>query len=121
MVHFELLKGQGVLVLAPQEPLEKDDFLRIAQEVDVYLAEQGRLKGVLVVAKSFPGWEDFDAFLAHMQFLDEHEKRIDRVALVTDSPFLARLPAIARHFVAADIKHFPLDKEATALQWLEAA
>jgi hypothetical protein len=119
MLHFELLKGQGVLVLTPQEPLERADFNRVAQEVDVFIAEQGRLRGVLVHAQSFPGWEDFDAFLAHVEFLERHQKLIDRVAIVTDSKVLGNIPAIADHFISAEIRHFPLDEEATALSWLE--
>jgi hypothetical protein len=121
MLHFELLKGQGVLVLTPQVPLEKDDFVRLAQEVDVYFAEHGRLRGILVQAHSFPGWADFDAFLAHLKFLGEHEKKIDRVAVVTDNKLLENLPAIANLFVSPEVKHFPLNEEATALSWLEAA
>ena len=119
MLHFELLKGQGVLVLTPQEPLEKADFTRVAEEVDLFVAEHGRLRGVLVRAHSFPGWADFDAFLAHVEFLGRHVREIDRVAIVTDSRILGNIPAIADHFLRADVRHFPLDQAATALAWLE--
>jgi hypothetical protein len=42
---------------------------------------------VLVVAKGFPGWENCGAFTAHMHFVREHEKKVRRVAIVTDSYF----------------------------------
>jgi hypothetical protein len=33
----------------------------------------------------FPGWENFGGFTAHMHFIREHHKRVERVAIVTDS------------------------------------
>ena len=40
------------------------------------------------------------------------------MAIVSDSDILAILPAIARHFVAAEVKHFKARDEDAALRWI---
>lgn len=118
MVHFELLKNDGVLIMRPQGSLEAADFQKIAQEIDPYIEANGKLQGVLIDAKSFPGWKDLAALVAHLKFAREHHRQIERVAVASDSNFLTLAPQIAGHFVQAEVRHFPHSEREAALTWL---
>ena len=119
MLRFELLRDRNVLVVMPEGPLEKSDFERLAREVDPFMASEGKLTGLMIAAKSFPGWESFGAFVSHIKFVAEHHRRIERIAAVTDSGFLKIMPHIAEHFVSAQVRHFDFGEKARALAWLE--
>ena len=118
MLNYELLHDGGILVLHPEGPLEAADFTSLASQVDVYLAGHGKLHGVLIHAKSFPGWKDFGALLAHLKFVKEHHQRIEKVAVVADGTFANIVPQVANHFVHAQVRHFDLVSEDAAWDWL---
>lgn len=118
MMDSELLADQAVLVLAPSGPLAAADFTRLAAIVDPYIAQHGRLRGLMIHTRGLPGWEDFAAFVSHLRFVRDHHRRIERVAAVTDSGLLAALPRIAGHFVAAEVRHFDYADRDAALHWL---
>jgi len=120
MIHFELLRDRGILILEPRGALTAADFTALAGTVDPYLEEHGDLKGLVVDAPSFPGWDDFAALVSHMRFVRDHHKRIRRIAVVSDSAFLSAAPKIASHFVNAEIRNFKAGERAAALAWLEA-
>ena len=118
MLNYELLHDEGILVLHPEGPLEAADFTALASQVDTYLDGHGKLRGVLIHAKSFPGWKDFGALLAHLKFLREHLHRIEKVAVVADGAIASIMPSIANHFVHAQVQHFDFTREAAAWGWL---
>ena len=118
MVNHELLRDEGILIIRPEGSLEASDFQRIAEEVDPYIEATGRLHGVMIDAESFPGWKDFAALVAHLRFVKDHHRSIERIAAVSDSNFLAIAPKIASHFVQADVRHFPHSQREQALAWL---
>jgi len=118
MLNYELLHYEGILVLHPEGPLEAADFTVLASQVDVYLEGHGKLCGVLIHAKSFPGWKDFGALLAHLRFVKEHHQRIEKVAVVADGAIASILPNIANHFVHAQVQHFDFTREDAAWDWL---
>jgi hypothetical protein len=118
MLNYELLHYEGILVLHPEGPLEAADFTVLAGQVDVYLEGHGKLCGVLIHAKSFPGWKDFGALLAHLKFLKVHLKRIEKVAVVADGAIASIMPNLANHFVHAQVQHFDFTREDAAWDWL---
>ena len=119
MIHFELLRNRGIVIVTPQGPLEKTDFELVGQEVDPFIAAKGKLTGLMIYAKSFPGWKNFEALISHLKFVGDHHQHIGRVAAVTDSEFLTIMPSIVSHFVRAEVKHFGFDEKERALAWLE--
>ena len=119
MLDYSILQPPGVLVIKPQRPLCQEDFAALSAAVDAYLAEHATLHGVMIHTKGFPGWEDFDGFIAHMHFVQDHHKRVERVAIVTDSPFASLAQLLGRHFTSAVIRQFPYADEMQALDWLE--
>jgi hypothetical protein len=114
-----LLCDRSILVITPYGPLQKRDFEQLAKEISPFIAANGKLAGVLIHAKSFPGWESFGALVSHLKFVADHHRQIERIAAVTDSGFLKIVPRIASHFVRAQIKHFEFEEEDRALAWLE--
>jgi len=120
MIAHELLRDDGILILTPQKPLEAADFNEIAAEVDVYIEEHGGLRGLMLYAESFPGWENFAGMIAHLRFIKDHHRKIRRVAAVTDSRFMTIMPRIMDHFINAEVRHFPHDQRQAALDWLRS-
>jgi hypothetical protein len=119
VIQSELLRDKGILIVTPEGPLEKSDFEQLAKEIDPFIAAKGRLTGVMIYTKSFPGWDSFGAFLSHLRFVADHHRQIERVAIVTDSQFRKILPRIADHFAKAQIRDFEFAHKAPALAWLE--
>jgi hypothetical protein len=121
MLNHKLLLPEGILVLEPDAPLQAADFEGLAHEIDPYIAEHGKLPGLMIHAKAFPGWADLDAFLAHMRFIESHHQKIHRLAVVSDSSLLTEVPKIAAHLVRAEVKQFPESAYEDALRWLRDA
>jgi hypothetical protein len=118
MIEAKLMRSDGILIVAPTGVLQRTDFERLRLLVDPYIEEHGILRGLLIDAESFPGWEDFGGLIAHLNFARNHEASIARVAAVTDSPVLALLPVLANHFSAAEVRHFEYRDRDRALAWL---
>jgi len=121
MLKHQLLLPEGILILEPDAPLEAADFEGLVREIDPYIAEHGKLSGLMIHAKAFPGWANPEAFLAHMQFIKSHHQKIVRLAMVTDSKLLGELPKIAAHLVHVQVRHFSESQQEDALRWLMAA
>ena len=121
MLDYSIVLPEGILVLEPRTPLTHEDFNGLATAADNYLSVHDKIRGVLIHAKTFPGWADFDGFKAHMRCVREHHKKVARVAVVADSHLAGFLEALGRHFVAAEVKHFPYVDQAKALDSLKAA
>jgi 6-phosphogluconolactonase len=118
MIHFDLLSDKGILIVTPAGPLEKTDFDKLAQAVDPLIESQGRLKGLMIYAEAFPGWKDFGALVAHLKFVKDHHRHVQRVAAVSDRGILTILPLVANHFVQAEVRHFDYHDKDRALAWL---
>ena len=120
MIHPELLRDQGILIVTPEGPLQQTDFEALAQLVDPFIESQGELHGLLLYAETFPGWSDFAASLSHLKFVKNHHRHIAKVDAVNDSGFLSILPSIASHFVHAQVRHFDFGDKQSDLAWLQS-
>jgi hypothetical protein len=118
MLGHELLRDEGILVLKPDGALKASDFESLAREIDPYIEEVGNLRGLLIETESFPGWNDFGAFISHLRFIRDHHRSIRKVAAVSDSAFLSIAPRVASHFVEAEVRHFEFTDRGAALGWL---
>jgi SpoIIAA-like len=119
MIGFELLRDKGILIVRPSGPLAAGDFRELTATVDPYIAEKGKLAGLLIEAPSFPGWDSFAGLIEHFRFVRDHHRDIERVAAVTDDDFLKIAPRIAAHFAHPEIRVFPGSEKGQALVWLE--
>jgi hypothetical protein len=121
MLKHQLDETNGILVISPQGPLAADDFKALSAEVDPFIERTGELRGLMIEAEAFPGWDGFGGLTAHLRFVRDHHRSIRRVAVVSDSAVLSHLPQLASHFVAAEVRHFPAAERAAALDWLRSA
>jgi len=120
MLEFTIMQPEGILVLKPQGRLSKADFEGLSASVDSYLADHPKLHGVMVHAKEFPGWEGVGGFSAHLRFVGGHRKKVERIAIVTDSPAAEFAESLGRPLTGAEVMHFPYPDDEKALAWLEA-
>lgn len=118
MINVKLGLSSGVVVIEPEGPLEEDDFKGLRRIVDTYLEEEGTLHGVMIRTPEFPGWDSFTALVEHIRFVRDHHKRIEKVALVTDSPVGRLAPVLSKHFVNAEVRQFPFSEFDSAVEWL---
>ena len=120
MLTHELLRDKGILLIRPEGPIQPGDFESVARVVDPYIEQMGGLRGVMIEAASFPGWDSFAALVSHLRFVRDHHRVIAKIAAVSDSAILSIAPHIAKHFVKAEFRHFHAHERAAALAWLEA-
>ena len=94
MIHVDLNEAEGVAVIRPEQMhgLSEADFKELKDLIDHYLRDHDTLRGLVIVAKSFPGWENFKAFTSHIRFIRDHHRAIRKVALVSDSRLLSAAP-----------------------------
>jgi len=118
MIEAELNREAGILTVQPQGTLEESDFERLRLLVDPYIREHGTLNGVLIFSPAFPGWEDFGAMLSHLYFIEDHQRKIRRVAAVGDSAMVSLLPKLADWFVDAEVRSFDYGERDVAEAWL---
>ena len=118
MIECNLDKTHAILHVKPDAAFEQSDFQKMAEEVDPFLEAHGELRGLLIEVPKFPGWENFEAMVAHFRFVRDHHKRIEKVAIVTDSVMGDFAQHVGSHFVAAEIKHFPAGEVEAARAWI---
>ncbi len=121
MVEVELDTEFGIAILRPMGVLSKNDFAATACTIDPYIEKYGKLAGLIVHTKTFPGWEHFGALMGHMKFIKNHHKQISHVAIVTDSVIGDLAEKIASHFVTAEIRHFSFNNIEGARTWILTA
>jgi hypothetical protein len=56
-----------------------------------------------------------------MHFVRDHHKKVERVAVVTDSQVAGIAESLGKHFTSAEVRHFPFSDDVKALDWLETA
>lgn len=116
-LHYELRYDPGVLIVNLQGPLSVNDFDTIGSLVDPWIESHGKLNGIVIRTKSFPGWENLGGIIRHIQFVQEHHKKVHHVALCSDNKLTELMPHLASHFVKAEIKHFGEDQFEEAVKW----
>lgn len=118
MLKANLHKDSGILLLRPSGKLMAADFENLAKLVDPYISKNKKLKGLMIEAEKFPGWNDFAAMVSHVRFVKDHHKLIEKIAVVSDDNFLSKAPAVAKHFVRAKVQHFELARRDEAMAWI---
>lgn len=117
MLNVTLNSALGIAVLEPVGELSVGDFNAAAELIDPYVDANKKLKGVVIHAEGFPGWDSFAALIEHLSFVKEHHRKIRRVAFVTDSALGEFGEKVAGHFVSAEVKHFSYSGFDNAKSW----
>lgn len=120
-VTFRMVPERGVLVVEPHGRLRAEDFDALDAAADTWIeSADGSLRGVVVHARQFPGWENLGSLLRHVRFVRDHHRKIRRVALAVDGTIAQIAPALVDHFVQAELKQFGADDLEAAIVWAGA-
>jgi len=65
----------GFIEVSPTGKLEEEDFRELAREIKSLRESGSELKGMLICAKYFPGWDKFSDLMAHLSFVREHHDK----------------------------------------------
>ena len=118
MLKVELNEATGIAILKPDGALSEKDFIYASCVIDPYIEKAGKLNGLIISTRKFPGWESFGSLIKHFKFVKEHHKKLSHVAIVTDSVLGDFAEIIVTHFVSAEIKHFAFDELSKAQSWV---
>jgi hypothetical protein len=119
VITYQILENENIVVIEPKGPLSESDFRELTRDVDAHLIRTETLKGVLVHATAFPGWETIGTMISHLRFVRNHHRLIKKVALASDSGLATILPILMDHFVSAEVKGFAFDERDEAMAWLK--
>lgn len=118
MIESSLDTAHSIFYVRPKSALEQADFAKLAEKVDPFIEATGGLRGLIIEAPTFPGWESFGAMAAHVRFVRDHHRRIEKIAIVTDSALGNVAEHLASHFVSAQIRRFAAGELDSAKQWI---
>lgn len=118
MLTVKLDEREGIAILEPHGKLSAMDFQNVAKVIDPYIEQSGKLNGVIIHVKSFPGWESFSALVRHLKFVRDHHRDISHVAFATDSPIGALAEHVGNHFVSAEVQHFLFNELELSKKWI---
>jgi len=120
-VTFRMVPERGVLVVEPHAKLQVEDFDALDATADTWIeSSEHSLRGLVVHARQFPGWENLGSLLRHLRFVRDHHRKIRRVALAVDGTIAEFTPALVDHFVHAELKQFGADDLEAAVVWAGA-
>ena len=116
-VTQRLLPDAGVLVVEVKSALRASDFDALSLTADTWIDAHGKLRGIVIHAGEFPGWESLGSLLRHIRFVRDHHRKVERVALAVDGKLAALAPHVVEHFIHAQVKAFSHDELDAAIAW----
>jgi SpoIIAA-like len=120
-VSHRLLPERGVLVVEVRQALRAQDFDALAATADNWIEAHGALQGIVIHARAFPGWENLAGLIRHVRFVRDHQRRVRRAALASDSRLADLAPRLAEHFAQAEVRRFGYDALDAAIAWAGGA
>lgn len=116
MITITPLEG-NILQVKISGLLSEADFPALAAQVDPIFRKTGSVR-LLADATEFAGWADMDAAAKHFRFVRDHEKKVERIALIAGHAWQHWLAGMASAFVHPEIKVFNAPEAAEAQSWL---
>jgi hypothetical protein len=116
-VAHRMIPETGVLVVEAHAALRTQDFDSIGVTVDSWIESHGSLQGLVIHAKKFPGWENLGSMMRHLEFVRDHQRKINRIALCVDGQVANIVPELAKHFLHAKVQAFGYDGLERAIAW----
>jgi len=119
MIEVQTL-SKNAFKLTPSGKLTEDDFSRLEPPIDAAIAEHGAIR-LMIDASGFRGWESFAAFERHAGFVRAHQRKVERLAVLTGHDWQEWVVDTMRMFLHPEARAFARDREAEALEWLLVA
>lgn len=107
----------GVVLVEVSDPLRTADFVLLAEIVDEWLADHPTLQGVVVHTRRVPGWATPGSLLRHIGFVRGHHRRIERVALASDTRAASVLPRVITRVIHPQVRAFGYERLDDAIAW----
>lgn len=120
-IEPRLISDTGVLVLEITHPLREADFDAVSAVADTWIGAHGGLNGLVLHARSFPGWENLGALARHVRFVRDHHRKVARIAVAVDGTLATLAPHVGEHFVESEVKVFGYDELEAAIGWAGGA
>ena len=118
MLDIQLNNLTSTATLIPHGALTEEDLKLATDTIDSFIAQYGKLRGIIIYSQDFPGWDSFGALIEHLKFIKDHHELVTHIALVTDSTFGDFAELIASHFISAQILSFTYDDLMHAEDWI---
>lgn len=118
MIICKILEEEGIVIIKPSGLIKRSDLEALTREVDNHVGQKGMIRGMIIHTRSFPEWHDLSAFFKDMKFVFAHQRKIQRVASVTDSKLLMIVHSIAHHVLFPEIRHFSYGDIGAAITWI---
>ena len=118
MLYTKIDSELDIAILEADGPLSRSDFERSTSVFREYVKDNGKLKGMAVYTKRFPGWRGLSVIPFHFKYAIEHRYKADKVALVTDSPLAVFIRLFGTIVFGAKAKVFKYGEIAKAKEWL---
>ena len=71
MLKIELNEATGIAILEPEGALSEKDFIYASSVIDPYIEKSGKLNGLIINTRKFPGWESFGSLIKHFKFVKD--------------------------------------------------
>lgn len=108
----------GLITVEPSAPLTGADFQLLAGELRKARERGEKLRGLLILTKEFPGYENPSDILAHASFIREHHDEVRKVALCTESATGPALELLGKLFLSAEVRSFSTADTHVAQRWI---
>ncbi len=117
-IKITLDKKSKIAILKPLGALTQGDFTKAKQIIDPFIKKNGKLNGIIIYTKDFPGWNSSKAFSAHIEFIKEHHEHVKKIAFVTDSILVETGDKIGSYFIDTEVKNFNFNELDIAKEWI---
>lgn len=118
MIEYEYNPQTMLLQVRPKGPFSVEDFQQLNEAMEAEMDGHGLIEGLLVVSENFPGFKNFASMIEHFRFVKNQHHKIHKIALVTNAWSAEVAQHVAKHFVDAELKHFPPEEEELAKYWI---
>ena len=115
MIKMETISGNAPEFVLP-EKLGAGDFSQIAPEIDALISRHGQIR-LLLEASGFRGWENIAAFEHHAGFVKNHQRKVERIAVIVAHDW--------QHWLIGTFEYSCIQRrddhkgrDADALQWI---
>ncbi len=97
--------------------LEESDFQKLGAEIDTLLAQYVSVR-LLVDATTFNGWSNMQAATNHFKLVRDHQKRVERIALIAGHAWQHWVAGMMSVFVHPQVKVFDATEQMEAEAWV---
>lgn len=118
MINLDVTPDSNIVKAKIVGEMQAEDWDTAAPTIDQLINDYGNIN-LFLDATEFKGWDDLKAAKAHLSFVKNHHKKIDRVALVTGKNWQHWIAGAASVFVDAELKAFEDNQRNLAADWVQ--